>query len=165
MFQNRVLAHVLVETLELLRELCLALLVVASVTGAVLWSPTPIGGAVSWYGRPGNAWASSARDLMSEIPDDAVVAANYRLTPHLAHRTEIYQFPVPFRAVLYGPDDSLEGTRLDERADRVDFVMLPVDRNAGVRADWAAVDDAFDEVGRNRFWVLYERNRSIPLPS
>jgi hypothetical protein len=43
--------------------------------------------------------------------------------------------------------------------------MLPVDRNAELRADWAAVDDAFDEVGRNRFWVLYERNRSIPLPS
>ena len=147
------------------RGLCLAVLAVASVTGAVLWSPTPIGGAASWYGRPDNSWASSARELMSEIPADAVVAANYRLTPHLAYRREIYQFPVPFRAVLYGPDDSLEGTRLHERAERVDFVMLPVRRNDGVRADWAAVDDAFDEVTRNRFWVLYERNRSVPLPN
>ena len=147
------------------RGLCLAVLVVASVTGAALWSPTPIGGAASWYGRPDNSWATSARELMSEIPADAVVAANYRLTPHLAYRTEIYQFPVPFRAVLYGPDDSIEGTRLDERAERVEFVMLPVGRNDAARQDWAAIDDAFDEVARNRFWVLYERNRSIPLPN
>jgi hypothetical protein len=147
------------------RGVCLAVLVVASVTGAVLWSPTPIGGAASWYGRPDNAWASSARELMDEIPPDAVVSANYRLTPHLAHRREIYQFPVPFRVVLYGPDDSLEGTRLDDRADRVDFVMLPVDRSADVRADWEQVSDAFEEVGRNRFWVLYERDRSVPLPN
>jgi uncharacterized membrane protein len=147
------------------RDGCLAVLVVASVTGAVLWSPTPIGGAASWYGRPDNAWASSARELIEEIPPDAVVSANYRLTPHLAHRREIYQFPVPFRVVLYGPDDSLEGTRLDDRADRVDFVMLPVDRDVDVRADWEQVADAFDEVGRNRFWVLYERDRSVPLPN
>jgi uncharacterized membrane protein len=147
------------------RDAALALLVISSVAGAALWSATPIGGSASWYGRPDNAWASSARELMDQIPADAVVSASYRLTPHLTYRTEIYQFPVPFRVVLYGADDSLEGSRLDERAERVDFVMLPVREDTQLRADWAAIDDAFEEVGRNRFWVLYERDRSIPLPN
>jgi uncharacterized membrane protein len=146
------------------RELCLALLVVASVTSASLWSPTPIGGSGSWYGRPESAIAESARELFAEIPADAVVSANYRLTPHLAYRHEIYQFPVPFRVVLYGPDTSLEGTRLDDRAERVEFVMLPVDRDRQLRDDWASIDDAFTEIGRNRFWVLYERDPAIALP-
>jgi hypothetical protein len=98
------------------------------------------------------------------IPDDAVVSANYRLTPHLAYREEIYQFPVPFRVVLYGSDVSLEGQRLDDRSERVDFVVLPVNLDDALVRDWLEIEDAFTEIARNEIWVLYERNRSIPLP-
>ena len=72
------------------------------------------------YGRPLHATRhrSLVDELFEQIPDDAVVAANYRLTPHLAHRAEIYQFPVPFRILLYGPDASREGERLDDRSGR-----------------------------------------------
>ena len=45
---------------------------------------------------------SSGAEAVAEIPDSAVVAAHFRLAPHLAYRDEIYQFPTPFRAVLYG---------------------------------------------------------------
>jgi uncharacterized membrane protein len=147
------------------RHLAVAVLAVASVTGAYLWAPSPLGRTQSWVGNPDNVFAVAARELLDDIPSDAVVAANYRLTPHLAYRTEIYQFPVPFRVVLYGPDDSLEGTRLDDRADRVDYVMLPVSRDAQLVADWAAIDEAFAEVARNDLWVLYERDRSVELPT
>ena len=82
----------------------------------------------------------------------------------MAYRKEIYQFPVPFRVSLYGPDTSLEGSRLDERAERVEYVMIPVDQDAQLIADWLAIADAFDEVARNEIWVLYERNRDVALP-
>jgi uncharacterized membrane protein len=146
------------------RHVAVVVLAGSSLVGAALWSPTPVGGAPSWYGNPDGAFAASARELMAMIPPDDPVSANYRLTPHLAYRQEIYQFPVPFRVVLYGPDDSLEGTRLDDRAERIEWVMLPVDRDEQLRRDWAAVDEAFEEVGRNRFWVLYRRDRTVELP-
>ena len=137
------------------RHLAVAVLAVASVTGAYLWAPSPLGRTDSWFGNPDNVYAVAARELLDDIPSDAVVSANYRLTPHLAYRNEIYQFPVPFRVVLYGPDDSMEGSRLDDRAERVDYVMLPVIRDEQLVADWTAIEDAFVEVDRNDLWALY----------
>lgn len=146
------------------RGLALVLLAVASLTTAYLWAPVPWGRTGLYYGDRQNVYAASARELLAEIPDDAVVSANYRLTPHLAYRDEIYQFPVPFRVVLYGPDTSLEGTRLDDRAERVEYVMLPTSQDAELRADWAAIDEAFVELARNDIWVLYARDPAVPLP-
>ena len=139
-------------------------LAVATLVTAYLWAPVPWGRTPMFYGRTDNVYATSARELLELIPDDAVVAANYRLTPHLAYREEIYQFPVPFRVLLYGPDASTEGERLTERAERVDVVMLPVYLDGDLADDWLAVEDAFTEVARNDIWVLYERDRSVPLP-
>jgi hypothetical protein len=58
----------------------------------------------------------------------------------------------------------MEGQRLDERSERVEFVMLPVRVDDSLVDDWLAVEAAFTEVARNEVWVLYERDRSIPLP-
>jgi uncharacterized membrane protein len=146
------------------RSLAMAALAVASLLTAILWSPSPFGRTDSWYGDRGNVYAESARELLADIPADAVVSANYRLTPHLAYREEIYQFPVPFRVVLYGPDTSLEGSRLDERAERVEYVMIPVNQDDELVADWQAIAGAFDEVRRNAIWILYERDRDVELP-
>jgi uncharacterized membrane protein len=146
------------------RHVAMVVLAASSITAAYLWAPMPLGRTPSWYGEPEGIFARSARDLFDEIPADAVVSAQYQLTPHLAHREQIYQFPVPFRVVLYGPDSSLEGRRLDDRAEQVEYVMLPVARDDRLVADWAAIEEAFTQVGRNEFWVLYERDRSVPLP-
>ena len=146
------------------RHVAMVVLAAASITAAYLWAPMPLGRTPSWYGNPEGTFAQSARELFDEIPADAVVSAQYQLTPHLAYREQIYQFPVPFRVVLYGADSSLEGRRLEARADQVEFVMLPVARDDQLVADWTAIEEAFTEVGRNEFWVLYERDRSIPLP-
>jgi hypothetical protein len=43
-------------------------------------------------------------------------------------------------------------------------VILPVDRDDQLAADWMAVDEAFVEIGRNGLWVLYERDPSAALP-
>jgi uncharacterized membrane protein len=146
------------------RPLSLGVLAAATLLTAYLWAPMPWGRTPMYYGDTDNVYATSARELFEQIPDDAVVSANYRLTPHLAYRGEIYQFPVPFRVLLYGPNTSMEGERLEDRSERVEFVMLPVDRDRELTADWLAVDDAFDEIARNGIWVLYERNRNVPLP-
>ena len=52
------------------------------------------------------------------------MSAQYSVTAHLARRDEIYMFPTPFSAELYGADDSLAYQRLPA-ADRVEFVVLP----------------------------------------
>lgn len=146
------------------KAIAMIVLAAASLTTAYLWAPMPWGRTTMFYGQRDNVYATSARELLELIPDDAVVSANYRLTPHLAYREEIYQFPVPFRVLLYGPDTSMEGQRLDERSERVEFVMLPVQPEESLVGDWLAIEDAFTEVARNEIWVLYERDRSIPLP-
>jgi len=146
------------------RPLALGILAAATLLTAYLWAPMPWGRTAMFYGDTENVYAASARELFELIPDDAVVSANYRLTPHLAYREEIYQFPVPFRVLLYGADASMEGERLDDRSERVEFVMLPVQLDNSLIADWLAVEDAFDEIARNEIWVLYERDRSVALP-
>ena len=147
-----------------LRAIALGVLATASLVTATMWSPMPWGRTPLFYGRPDNIGAVAARELFEEIPEDAVVAASYRLTPHLAYRTEIYQFPVPFRVLLYGPDASREGERLDDRSERVDFVMLPQQLSGDLLADWLVIEPAFTEVARNELWVLHERNRAVELP-
>jgi uncharacterized membrane protein len=146
------------------KQLALVTLAAASLSTAYLWAPMPWGRTSMYYGNTENVYAASARELFELIPDDAVVSANYRLTPHLAYRQEIYQFPVPFRVLLYGADTSMEGERLADRSERVDVVMLPVQLDNNLVADWLVVEEAFDEIARNEIWVLYERNRSVPLP-
>jgi len=146
------------------RALAVLVLAATSIITAFMWSPVPWGRTPLYYGEPANEYAVTARELMAEIPADASVAAHYRLTPHLAYRREIYQFPTPFRLVLYGPDASLEGSRLGLRAEGIDYVILPTSRDDQLVADWSAIAAAFDEVASNDRWVLYERDRSVELP-
>jgi hypothetical protein len=145
------------------RTVALGVLAVATLTTAYLWAPMPWGRTPMFHGNPDNVYATSARELFELIPEDAVVSANYRLTPHLAYRHEIYQFPVPFRVLLYGADPSMEGQRLEDRSERVEFVMLPVQLDNALVADWVEIEEAFDEVARNDVWILYERDRTVAL--
>jgi uncharacterized membrane protein len=147
------------------RLIAIIVLAATSMVTAFMWSPLPWGRNALYYGDPSNEYSVTARELIDEIPANASVAAHYRLTPHLAHRSEIYQFPTPFRLVLYGPDASLEGSRLGARADGVEYVILPTSRDDQLVADWNAIADAFDEVDRNERWVLYVRDRAVELPA
>jgi len=140
-----------------------ALAVTAAVT-SMMWAPVPWSRMQLYYGQPDNIYATTMRDIISDIPDDVPVAAHYRVTPHLAYRTDIYQFPNPFRVDLYGADEAIAGTRLADRADRIEFVVLPTSEDENLADDWALVSSAFDEVDRNDIWILYRRDRSVALP-
>ena len=146
------------------RQVAVVALAAAVLVTSYMWAPLPWGRTQLFYGSPDNIYATTAREIIADIPGDAVVAAHYRITPHIAYREEIYQFPVPFRVVLYGPDTSWEGSRLGDRSERVDYVVIPTDQDEQLVADWLAIADAFDEVDRNEIWILYERDRSVPLP-
>ena len=65
-------------------------------------------------------------------------------------------FRSPFRRSLYGPDVFAKGDRLDA-ADTVSYVMLPTSLNPDDQALWNEESGAFEEVGRNSWWVVYRR--------
>jgi hypothetical protein len=100
--------------------------------------------------------AVAARDIISTIPKDAVISVYDPLVTFLAHRKEVYFFPNPFRAVYYGVDASLEGTRLPA-ADRIEYVVLPRSLNDQLRWDWSAVSADFEEVDSNTYWQMFRR--------
>lgn len=149
------------------RSLAVGLVGLAALITSFMWAPVPWGRTPLFYGQPDNPWANSAREIIELVPDDAVVAAHYRITPHIAHRTEIYQFPVPFRSVLYGANGIVDGPRIENRAERVEYIVLPIP-GAGPTsfpaADWAIVKPAFDLVEANDYWALFERDRNVELP-
>ena len=138
---------------------------VCSVLAAYAWAPLPFANYAVGYWAPDHPVAIAARDIIGDIPDDAVVSAHYRMTPHLAYRREIYQFPNPFRVVLYGSDITLENSRLDDRAERVEYVLLQVENSPENQADWDVIGSAFSLVRANDYWELWHRKSEIPLPA
>jgi len=146
------------------RRLLIGLIGVCAFYTAFLWGPLPFSRNELAYWSPDHPVAEQLRDVIEVIPSGASVAAHYSATPHLAHRREIYQFPTPFRVLLYGPDIALEGSRLDERADGVEYVVLTAAKDEAMQRDWDVVDEAFELVGQNTAWEVYRRDPEVPLP-
>lgn len=64
----------------------------------------------------------NVRDVvLSMIPPDAVVVADYSMNTHLANRKVIYEFPNPFRPSNWGSDDEPVSQR---KLDAVQFVLI-----------------------------------------
>jgi hypothetical protein len=101
----------------------------------------------------------AAREIIREVPPDAVVSVFHSLAPHMAHREQVYMFPNPFRTVLYGTDVSLEGTR-NPWAGNVEYVVLPLAMDADMAKDWAAIADGFRTVARNQYWAVWRKKGS-----
>ncbi len=138
------------------RRLAIGAVAVMSLWTAFLWGPLPMARNPVAYWAPDYFVAEQAHDIMSGIPDDAIVSAHFVLTPHLARREQVYMFPNPFSRVLYGTDVSLEGTALPA-ADDVEFVVLRTVRDPQAAEQWNAVAGAFDLVRVNDSWELYRR--------
>ncbi len=119
----------------------------------------PLGRPVPGYWHRDHPRAIDARELFAEIPVAASVSAYHSLTAHLAHREQIYQFPNPFRVVLYGPDDTLEAARACiPAANDLQYVMLKADLDADQQIDWDMVKVDFTEAARNESFVVYRRS-------
>lgn len=122
------------------------------------WAKNPIGRDLPYYWPPSHPVARDAREIVAQVPGGASVAAYHALTPHLDHRVQIYQFPNPFRVVLYGPDTRLEqeGACLPA-ADTLEYVVLQATVPPDLLADWNRVAEDFEPVASNASWVLYHR--------
>lgn len=125
-------------------------IVVLAGAGLFIFGPNPI---VQGY----NPWDGSTSDpegveaAIEVIPEDAVVSADWFLTPHLAHRPEIYMFPLPFREDVW----SVPGAPLPS-ADGVDWVIV---QTWTVTSDLAADVDGLTESGE--FEVFFENRNAI----
>ena len=58
------------------------------------------------------------------------------------------------RALRRWPE--LEGTRLAERAERVEFLVLQRELSQEASDDFAVIGDAFDEYFSNDFWIVWQ---------
>lgn len=54
------------------------------------------------FGGRARAAAEIRQQALALVPGGASVSASYSLVPHLAHRPEVYEFPVPWRNVNWG---------------------------------------------------------------
>ena len=89
------------------------MVVATSLAATVAWGPSPISTKYHWGIWPLQADRQSAKSAAVDmIPDGAPTSAIYNLTPHLAHRDLIYDFPVPWRNVNWG----VRGEHLDDPA-------------------------------------------------
>ena len=123
------------------------------------WMDTPIGRAEPYYWPPSHPVAVAAREIMAEVPAEASVATYHSLAPHLSHREQIFQFPNPFRVVLYGVGTEMEEARAClPAANDLEYVLLQVTLNDEMQADWDRVKADFEVAAENEFWVLYERS-------
>lgn len=131
--------------------------VVAGVWAALLWGAAPAARTPVVYWEPDHPVPAAAREIMARIPAGASVSAHYALCPHLSHRQEIFMFPTPFRALLYGHGTTLEGRRLPA-AETVEYVVLQVHREPEDEKAWRAAAADFVLVDANDSWELYRRN-------
>lgn len=140
------------------RQMLVGFVCAATLMTSYLWSPLPF--AQSPYPRwpASHPVAVAARDIIDVIPDDARISVFHSLAPHLAHRKEVYQFPTPFRTVLYGVDLTLENTRLPQ-AETIEYVVLPINRDLQMSDDWAREQGAFTRVAVNEYWEVFQRRQ------
>jgi uncharacterized membrane protein len=138
------------------RQALVAIVLMTTITTAYFWSPLPFAQTPFPHWPASHPVAVAARDIIDVVPEDASIAVFHSLAPHLAHRKEIYQFPTPFRTVLYGVDLSLENTRLPQ-ADTVQYVVLPVNKDEQMAQDWKNEQSRFRLLEANAYWEVFVR--------
>ena len=88
--------------------------VATSLAATVAWGPSPISTKYHSGLWPLQSDRQSAKvAAVDMIPAGAPTSAIYDLLPHLAHRDQIYDFPVPWKNVNWG----VRGEHLDDPAD------------------------------------------------
>jgi uncharacterized membrane protein len=147
------------------RNFACALTICVGVWTAYLWGPTPgisrkPAVLASAKGFPGRFALRAAVDT---IPKDAVVAVHYAYVPAFGHRSEVYQFPTPFRAIYWGTLKT-EGTRLFDRANRVQYIVFPASaiNEPEPKKDFASIETEFNLMSEVDGVRVYRRIKPGP---
>ncbi len=152
------------------RRRLVAVISVTSLWACLMWGVVPIGQLLPpgtddpigreqpYYWPPDHPVAVAAREIVRKVPASASVSTYHSLAPHLAHRELIYQFPNPFRVVLYGVDTSAEEARAClPTANDLEYVLLQAQLSDELLQDWQVVSADFEVAEENDEWVLYRR--------
>jgi uncharacterized membrane protein len=128
----------------------------------VAWSPSPLNERDSLVWSTPVPRHESLRTALELIPDDASVTASYQLLPHLSHRREVYDWPNPFWAAVWGNDDC---ARLpDPRT--VDYVILDLTQvganNQTLFDAMTVADGPFETTFRDDNVIVLHRTGSTP---
>lgn len=138
------------------RRILVSFCALSTLVCAYLWAPLPGARTRVAYSGSSNPAVIAARVALSKVPDDAVVSAYHPLTAHLARRTRIYAFPVPFKRALYGMDAFASGDILPFTND-IEFVILPASMDEGMQKTWREVSAQFAISYANEWWIVYQR--------
>ena len=124
------------------------LVVATSLAATVAWGPSPISTKYhSGLWALQNERQAAKEGAVDQIPDGEATSAIYNFLPHLAHRDQIYDFPVPWRNVNWG----VRGENLDDPAS-VRWIL--VDRRELNPDDQALLKRLL----ARQFVVVYERD-------
>lgn len=138
------------------RRILVSFCALSTLVCAYLWAPLPGARTRVAYSGSSNPAVIAARVALSKVPDDAVVSAYHPLTAHLARRTRIYAFPVPFKRALYGMDAFASGDILPF-TNEIEFVILPASMDEGMQKTWREVSAQFAISYANEWWIVYQR--------
>jgi uncharacterized membrane protein len=133
---------------------------VCALWACVLWGAAPFSNDNVAGPETDTPALTGARQLMADIPPNAVISVVQNFVPALDHRTAIYMWPNPFHQVYYG-NPKYDGTEHPVAA-RVQYLLLPacIACDEGT-APWSSVFyqvvPQFRVVARSSYDVLYER--------
>lgn len=146
------------------RSVLVLVVLCTSMWSAWAWGAVPFSRDVPYSWPPDHPVAVAAREIIEVVPDDASVAAQHAITAHLADRREIYMFPTPFSAELYGVDDALAYQRLPA-ADRVEFVVIQANLEPDDMLVWGREAGSFTLIAANDWWRVYQRTSTLDSPT
>jgi hypothetical protein len=145
------------------RLLVVALVACTSLWCGWQWGALPFSKELPYTWAPSHPVAVDAREIITSIPEDASVSAQYSISAQIDRRVQIWMFPTPFSTQLYGPDDTVGGLRLPA-ADTVQYVLLPATIEPANQLIWDRESPAFTLVRSNEWWRLYQRTSTISAP-
>ena len=94
------------------KRVLVGVLLASSLATSITWGPSPISRQYhnGWWPLQSNPVYAADRAAVAMIPKGAAVSVSYDYVPHLAHRTRVYEFPVPWRDINWG----VRGENLDD---------------------------------------------------
>lgn len=143
------------------RTLATVAVTVCALWSCVLWGALPFSDAAPANPNPNLPGEIAIRQLLNEIPPNAVISVANNYVPNLDHRTQVYMFPNPFSQAYYG-DPTHNGQELTS-APSVQYLLVPAcfscDPNLKpYQGVFDRFEGQFHEVGRASTVILYERN-------
>jgi uncharacterized membrane protein len=131
------------------RNALVGVLLLTAVGSSVVWGASPISrdydkGMWPLHVDPRTA---AKQEAVDRLPGGAATSAAYNIVPHLTHREQVYEFPVPWKPVNWGVD----GENLDDPAG-VEWLL--VDRTLLNAEDTALLDRLL----RREFAVRFARD-------